>query len=106
MLTADPVSCTSTTSTTTNEEKEDESNDDFDDEDFVDYNENSVPTTKFPVKPAPHAVPFEPYNMILSKTKVLLTWWKSQKRRIVAQVLYTLLCMCVIVICRLLKGTV
>jgi len=67
---------------------EEEESDFVDDEHDLDYGteSNQIPTTKYPERASSSAVPFEPYHMILTKTKVVLTWWKSQKRKIVAQV--------------------
>ena len=58
-----------------------------DDDDFIESQDIKEIPVQFPAKPTSTVVPFEPYHMALTKTKVILTWWKSQKRKIIAQVL-------------------
>ena len=60
--------------------------DDEEDADYEESEDNNIVVSKYPAKAAPQSVPFEPYHMALTETKVVLTWWKSQKRRVVVQV--------------------
>ena len=87
-------STTITTSTTRSSAKakdgiaDDESGDD-EDYDYYDGDyepEEPVVTSLYPARRVATSVPFEPYHMSLYPTKVVLTWWKTPKRRIVVQV--------------------
>ena len=92
-LTSNPTNSSTSSNTTAiaknfcNEADEEDEDEDFVDEDDVEEEHQMHHiSSKYPAKPATGSIPFEPYHLALSKTKVVITWWKSQKRKISVQV--------------------